>query len=73
LTTPVSQGVLDASLSLSARQIKYEFLRRDQLFARLVVGILAARIELGLLSPVNGIGFPFTDTDERKVSPSFCR
>jgi hypothetical protein len=37
------------------------------MFARYIVAILAQRIELGILSPKNGIGFPFTDKEERKV------
>jgi hypothetical protein len=67
LTTPVFPALLDATLPLSAREIKSEFLLRDQIFARLVISILAGRIEMGLLSPVNGIGFPFTDNDVNKV------
>lgn len=63
--------VLDPSLVLTARQIRSEFLRRDIMFARLIVTILASRIELGILSPRNGIGFPFTDKDERKVVSHF--
>jgi hypothetical protein len=69
LSPPVFPAVLDPTLLLSARKIKAEFLRRDILFARLIIGILAPRIELGILPPPNGIGFPFTDKDERKVSP----
>lgn len=60
-------AVLDPNLHLSARKIKSEFNRRDFLLARYIVSILAQRIELGILSPSNGIGFPFTDKDERKV------
>ena len=64
---PIFPAVLDPNLRLSARQIKSEYFRRDVVFARLIVAILAQRIELGILSPSNGIGFPFTDKDERKV------
>jgi hypothetical protein len=67
---PIFPEVLDPNLLLSARQIKSEFLRRDTIFARFIVAILAQRIELGILSPSNGIGFPFTNKDERKVRPS---
>jgi hypothetical protein len=67
MTSPVFPAVLDSNLLLSARKVKAEFLRRDIEFARLIVAILAQRIELGILSPTNGIGFPFTDKDERKV------
>jgi len=66
-TIPVFPAVLDPTLLLSARQIKAEFLRRDRLLARTIVGILARRIELGILSPTNGIGFPFTDKEQSKV------
>jgi hypothetical protein len=58
---------LDSNLLLSARKIKSEFQRRDIIFARLIVAILAQRIELGILAPANGIGFPFTEKDERRV------
>lgn len=64
---PIFPAVLDSNLLLSARQIKSEFFRRDVIFARFIIAILAQRIELGILSPSNGIGFPFTDKDERKV------
>lgn len=64
---PHFPAVLDPNLLLSARQIKSEFFRRDIIFARFIVAILAQRIELGILSPSNGIGFPFTDKDERRV------
>jgi hypothetical protein len=64
---PHFSAVLDPNLLLSARQIKSEFFRRDIIFARFIVAILAQRIELGILSPSNGIGFPFTDKDERRV------
>jgi hypothetical protein len=64
---PAFPCVLDSNLLLSARKIKSEFQRRDIIFARLIVAILAQRIELGILAPVNGIGFPFTEKDERKV------
>ena len=67
LTTPVFPALLDLSLSLSAHKIKAKSLRRHFAFARLIIGILAQRIELGILSPKNGIGFPFTDKEERKV------
>ena len=65
---PAFPGVLDGNLLLSARKVRSEFLRRDLVFARLIVAILAQRIELGFLSPSNGIGFPFNERDERKVS-----
>ena len=71
VTTPVFPAVLDSNLHLSARKIIAEFQRRDIAFARLIVGILAQRIELGILSPTNGIGFPFTDNDIRKVASPF--
>ena len=64
---PIFPAVLDPNLLLSAQQIKSEFFRRDVIFARFIIAILAQRIELGILSPSNGIGFPFTDKDERKV------
>ena len=67
LIPPAFPAVLDSNLLLSARKIKAEFLRRDTSFARLIVTILAQRIELGILAPANGIGFPFTDNDTRKV------
>jgi hypothetical protein len=67
LTPPAFPGVLDGNLLLSARKIKAEFLRRDLVFARLIVAILAQRIEMGILAPNNGIGFPFNEKDERKV------
>ena len=66
-TMPVFPAVLDPTLLLSARQVKIEFLRRDRVLARTIVGILAGRIELGILSPANGIGFPFTDKEQAKV------
>jgi hypothetical protein len=34
------------------------------------VGILAGRIELGILAPANGIGFPFSDKEQPKVFPT---
>lgn len=64
---PAFPSVLDANLPLSARKIKFEFQRRDIVFARLIVAILAQRIEMGILAPANGIGFPFTEKDERRV------
>src|SRR5256885_1627541 len=64
---PVFPSVLDSNLHLSARKIKSEFQRRDIIFARLIVAILAQRIEMAILAPVNGIGFPFTEKDERRV------
>lgn len=64
---PGIPSLLDPNLSLSARKVKTEFLRRDFAFARLIVAILAQRIEMGILSPPNGIGFPFTDKEDRKV------
>lgn len=70
-TLPIYPVVLDPTLLLSARQIKAEFLRRDRVFARTIVGILAGRIELGILSPANGIGFPFSDKEQPKVPPGF--
>jgi hypothetical protein len=51
--------------------MRYEFERRDVMFAKYIVAVLAQRIELGILSPKNGIGFPFTDKEERKVRPPF--
>ena len=66
--------LLDPNLTLSAGKMRTEFMRRDILFARYIVAILAQRIDLGILSPKNGIGFPFTDKDERKANPpSFYR
>jgi len=64
---PAFPSVLDSNLYLSARKIKAEFQRRDIVFARLIVAILAQRIEMGILAPSNGIGFPFTEKDERRV------
>jgi len=64
---PAYPTVLDPTLLLSARQIKAEFFRRDRILARTIVGILAGRIELGILSPANGIGFPFSDKEQPKV------
>lgn len=64
---PIFPAVLDPNLHLSARKIRSEFNRRDFILARFIVSILAQRIELGILSPTNGIGFPFTDKNERKV------
>jgi hypothetical protein len=66
--TPTFPSVLDSNLYLSARKLKSEFHRRDINFARLIVAILAQRIEMGILAPVNGIGFPFTEKDERRVN-----
>jgi hypothetical protein len=69
LSSPVAvfHTLLDPNLTLSASKMRYEFERRDVTFARYIVAILAQRIELGILSPKNGIGFPFTDKEERKV------
>jgi hypothetical protein len=69
-TSPALPGILDPQLSLNAHSLKLEFLRRDVIFARLIVAILAQRLEMGILSPYAGIGFPFTDKDkeERKVN-----
>ena len=71
LPSPVSifNTLLDPNLTLSARKMRAEFMRRDILFARYIVAILAQRIDLGILSPKNGIGFPFTDKDEPKAKP----
>src|SRR5271170_206260 len=68
-TIPAFPAVLDPTLLLSARQIKAEFFRRDRILARTIVGILAGRIELGILAPANGIGFPFSDKEQPKVFP----
>lgn len=67
--SPALPGILDPQLHLTARSVKLEFLRRDVTFARLIVSILAQRIELGILSPSTGVGFPFTDKEDRKASP----
>jgi len=68
VVSPVLPGILDPELQLNARSVRLEFLRRDVIFAKLIVSILAQRIELGILSPSIGVGFPFTDKEDRKAS-----